>query len=119
MSSPKSEQGWQQRAKAKRDNVLSLIPEPWRIQIPSASEQRDVTGDYVWQYLSGREKEITEIDAEGIVKKTTSGAWSAEEVARAFAHRAALAHQLVGIVSRLPFSARLMYIGQLPARDIL
>ena len=95
MSAAASEQSWQDKAKAKRDAVNGLIPEPWRIEVPSPKDQRDVTGDYIRQFLSPREIEITETDAVGIVAHTTTGEWTAEEVAGAFAHRAALAHQLV------------------------
>lgn len=87
---------WQQRAKQKRDSVNALIPKEHLLpKIPSVQEQRDVTGEYVWQFLSQREIEITETDAVGIVKQTSSGAWTAVEVAKAFCHRAAIAHQLV------------------------
>ena len=88
---------WRDKATAKRDSVNTLIPEPWRLKspIPTAEEQRDVTGKYVWQYLSDREIEITEANAVAIVKHTTSGQWKAEEVVKAFCHRASLAHQLV------------------------
>lgn len=88
---------WQTLAKQKRDSVNALIPEQWllKLPIPSAQEQRDVTGKYIQQYLTPREVEITETDAVGIVKKTTSGIWKAREVTEAFCHRAALAHQLV------------------------
>lgn len=89
---------WKQVAANKRDSVLALIPAEWRIPPPPpASEQRDVTGKFIQQYLSKQEIEITETDAVGIVKKTSSGAWSAYDVAKAFCHRAAIAHQLVGI----------------------
>ena len=93
---------WQDRAKAKRDKTNSLIPEQWRFpgEIPSAEQQRDVTGEFIWQFLSKREVEITETDAVDIVKHTTSGDWTAEEVIKAFCHRASLAHQLVS----LPFA---------------
>lgn len=87
---------WQQVAKAKREAIAESIPQPWRIDaIPSAAEQRDVTGDYIHQWLSQEEIEITEMDAVDIVEKTSAGIWSAEDVARAFCHRASLAHQLV------------------------
>ncbi|KAI9818939.1 MAG: Acetamidase [Pycnora praestabilis] len=89
-------EGWQVHAKAKRDSVNSLVPEKWRLaHVPTAAEQRDVTGDYICQFLSANEVKITETDAVGIVEKTTAGEWSAFEVAEAFCHRAALAHQLV------------------------
>jgi amidase len=88
---------WEAIAKQKRDAVNSLIPKAWLLPtpIPPASEQRDVTGKYIQQFLSSREIEITETDAVGIVKQTTSGNWKAREVAEAFCHRAALAHQMV------------------------
>jgi amidase len=88
---------WAVLAKEKRDSVNALIPKSWLLPspLPPTSEQRDVTGKYIQQYLSPREIEITETDAVGIVKKTTSAEWKAREVAEAFCHRAALAHQMV------------------------
>lgn len=87
---------WKALGEAKRDSVNALIPKSWVLTspIPPATEQRDVTGKYIQQYLSPREIEITETDAVGIVKNTTSGTWKSREVAEAFCHRAALAHQL-------------------------
>jgi amidase len=88
---------WKLLAKEKRDSVNALIPKSWLLTspLPSAVEQRDVTGNYIQQFLSQREIEITETDAAGIVKNTTSGTWKAREVTEAFCHRAALAHQMV------------------------
>lgn len=88
---------WQSLGKKKRDYVNSLIPKAWLLPhaVPSSEEQRDVTGKYIQQFLSTKEVEITETDAVGIVKNTTTGTWSASEVTEAFCHRAALAHQLV------------------------
>lgn len=91
-----SSDDWKKIAADKRDSVLALIPEEWRIPSPpSAAEQRDVTGKYIRQYLNEEEIEITETDAVGIVKNTTSGKWSCMSVTKAFCHRAAIAHQLV------------------------
>lgn len=88
---------WQQKAEAKRQATLDAIPEKWKLPapIPPATELRDVTGPYIQQYLTSREIEITETDAVGITEHTTTGKWSAVEVAEAFCHRAALAHQMV------------------------
>jgi hypothetical protein len=88
---------WQDTAKAKRDEVLNLIPFEWRLPttIPTAEQVRDPSAGYIQQFLSRREIEITETDAVDIVKQTSSGNWTAEEVVKAFAHRASLAHQIV------------------------
>lgn len=97
-------QDWQKAAKDKADHVLSLIPQEWRLpSIPSASEQPDVTGAYIQQFLDKKEIEITETDAVGVVEKTTSGQWTAVEVAKAFCHRAAIAHQLVNCLHEIFF----------------
>lgn len=94
---------WELSAERKRNAINSLIPEAWRLPtpLPSVLEQKDFTGKYIQKYLSDEEIEITETDAVGIVKNTTSGVWKAKAVAEAFCHRAALAHQLVSRVSRL------------------
>ncbi|EMC99608.1 hypothetical protein BAUCODRAFT_21378 [Baudoinia panamericana UAMH 10762] len=97
---------WKQKGKEKADSVLALIPKEWRLdKIPSVEEQRDVTGPYIQQFLSEEEIAITETDAVGIVKQTTAGAWSAVDVAKAFCHRAALAHQLVNCLHEIFFDA--------------
>ena len=88
---------WQDKAAAKRQAVLDLIPVAWRLPqpLPTSKAQKDVTGAYVQQYLSSREVELTEADAVQIVANTTAGTWTATEVVTAFCHRAAIAHQLV------------------------
>lgn len=88
---------WKEDADKKRESVNALIPPAWRLTtpLPSVGEQRDFTGKYIQQFLSPREIEITETDACGIVVRTSSGQWKAREVAEAFCHRAALAHQMV------------------------
>ena len=92
-----SREPWEEKANAKRESILSAIPQPWRITdpIPSAAELKDAT-KLPHQYLTEQEITITESDAESIVQKTSTGQWKAEDVARAFAHRASIAHQVVG-----------------------
>ncbi|CAK4033457.1 hypothetical protein BAUCODRAFT_21378 [Lecanosticta acicola] len=95
---------WRTIGRDKAESVLNLIPKEWRLEaIPSAEEQRDITGGYIQQYLDKREVEITETDAVGIVKNTTSGIWTAVEVAKAFCHRAAIAHQLLNCLHEIFF----------------
>lgn len=89
-------QNWQTQAKAKRDSINNSIPPEWRLtSIPSAKEQRDVTGNFICNTLSQEEIEITEADAAEILNYTCTGRWKAETVVKAFSHRASIAHQLV------------------------
>ncbi|CEO60746.1 hypothetical protein PMG11_05301 [Penicillium brasilianum] len=98
---------WLAQGEAKRQAILDAIPAKWRLAdpVPPATEVRDVTGSYIQQYLSEREIEITESDAVHIAAQTTTGRWSAVEVAEAFCHRAALAHQLVNCLHEIFFDA--------------
>ncbi|KAG5300065.1 amidase [Histoplasma capsulatum G186AR] len=107
---------WEVTAKAKRDSVLNLIPEKWRIPtpIPSASELRDVTR-YIRKFLSPREIEITELDLVSLAQRTTNGQWTAVEVTEAFCHRAALAHQFVNCLHEIFFDAALEEAKRLDA----
>ncbi|CAK7212074.1 hypothetical protein SBRCBS47491_001346 [Sporothrix bragantina] len=97
--------GWKEKADAKRQAVLDLIPAAWRLPAPppSPKEQPDVTGAYVQQFLSPREIELTEADAPTIVAHTSSGDWTATEVVTAFCHRAAIAHQLTSCLHEIFF----------------
>ncbi|KAF2744850.1 amidase [Sporormia fimetaria CBS 119925] len=98
-------QTWQERAEAKRSSIIALIPPEWRITDPPNDQQLDVTGSYIQQFLSDNEIQITESTAEQILKNTHSGRWTAEEVTRAFCHRAALAHQLTNCLHEIFFDA--------------
>lgn len=113
---------WNKLASDKRDAVNALIPSDWTItNPPSREDQKDVTGTYIHQYLSKEEIEITETDAVGIASKTVAGEWKALAVIKAFAHRAALAHQLVSFTLSLCKHRCLMLstTDQLPPRDLL
>ncbi|KAL3478068.1 amidase signature domain-containing protein [Aspergillus californicus] len=98
---------WKHLAEVKRQSTLDAIRPEWRIQepVPPAEELRDVTGPYIEQFLTPREIEITALDTLGIAKRTTTGEWTAVEVAEAFCHRAALAHQLVNCLHEIFFDA--------------
>ncbi|KAI1986834.1 hypothetical protein LOZ53_004556 [Ophidiomyces ophidiicola] len=99
---------WQTTAQIKRESLLALIPEKWRVRdIPPAEQQRNITGTFMHRYLTAREIEITECDAVGVLERTTTGQWSAVEVTTAFCHRAALAHQFVHCLHEIFFEAAL------------
>ena len=88
---------WRDLAREKREDVDNKIPREWRLSsaIPSAEDQPDITGEYIRRYLDSGEVDITESSAVEVLSNIGSGRWGAEEVARAFCHRAALAHQMV------------------------
>lgn len=99
---------WQSRAKAKREAILASIPAKWHLkEIPSAEEQKDITGAYIQQFLSSEEIAITETDSFGIAEKVATGTWTAVAVTEAFCHRASLAHQLVNCLHETFFDAAL------------
>jgi amidase len=89
---------WKEKAATKREKLLSLIPREWRLPspLPPPADLPNVTGPEIRRYLSTKEIEITETNAIDLVRKTSSGEWRCEGVIRAFCHRAAVAHQMVG-----------------------
>lgn len=64
-----------------------------------------MTGNCITKSLSEKEIEITGTDAVEIVKKASTGEWTAEEVATAFCHRASLAHQFTNCLLETFFDA--------------
>lgn len=87
---------WKALAHRKRQQIHEAIPRSWLLpSIPTPEEQPDVTGGYIDKFLTQKEKEITETDAEQIVARIANGAWAAVDVTKAFCHRAAIASQLV------------------------
>jgi amidase len=105
---------WKEAATQKREAVNALIPSHWRLacSLPSATEQKNITGEYIQNFLSPREIEITETDAYEIVVKTTTGIWKAREVVEAFCHRAALAHQMVSLKNSSHDIVRLLIVNR-------
>ncbi|KAF9885842.1 Acetamidase [Aspergillus nanangensis] len=98
---------WKTKAASKREEVLNLIPSEWRLPLPlpPPSDLPCARGETIRQYLSPTEIKITETDAMGIVEHTSSGKWRCEDVAKAFCHRAALAHQMINCLHEIFFQA--------------
>lgn len=107
---------WKAIAKEKRESLISLIPEEWRMSdVPSPEIQPNVSGEYLHQFLTPREVEITESDAVEIIQNTSAGRWKAKEVTLAFCHRAALAHQLVSCLHEIFFDQAIQDAERLDA----
>lgn len=103
--------GWETLAEAKQASLLELIPTQWRLnpsQVPPITSLRDVT-DFVCRFLHPHEVEITNSSVNTILENIRSSEWSSLDVTRAFCHRAALAHQLVGI-QLTPYDALLLIL---------
>lgn len=98
---------WQSTTQRKREALDALLPADFRLDyFPSPEEQPDVT-QYIQQFLSAKELDITENHSAGaLVDKLASGALTATDVTRAFCHRATIAHQLV-----IPRSPRREYMS--------
>ncbi|RPA89913.1 amidase signature enzyme [Choiromyces venosus 120613-1] len=77
----------------KKAETNAKLPQEWLIPEPPA-ELRDVT-EYARQFSSPVEIAVTESTAHELVGKLAYGKCSSLEVARAFCHRAAVAHQLI------------------------
>ncbi|KAL8943832.1 MAG: hypothetical protein Q9216_000825 [Gyalolechia sp. 2 TL-2023] len=72
-------QDWQALGKAKLASINESLPKIWRVNsLPGNEERRDVTGDYIRQFLSKDEIELTEASAATIIERTSSGQWTAE-----------------------------------------
>ncbi|KAI8931479.1 hypothetical protein NX059_011147 [Plenodomus lindquistii] len=106
---------WETTAKAKREAILAAIPPEWRLKsVPTVDEQVDVT-EYIKQFLSTQEVEITQSPANELATQIASGTWSAEIVTQSFCHAAALAHQLLSCLHEIFFDAAIAQAKELDA----
>ncbi|KAJ9636581.1 hypothetical protein H2204_005181 [Knufia peltigerae] len=106
---------WESRAAAKRASVLSAIPSQWRIpkeQISTPTECPNVM-EIPRHYLSPEELTITETPPMDTLVHIHAGIWTAEEVMRAYCHRAAIAHQLVNCLTDAFFDTAISAAMQL------
>lgn len=89
---------WQEISASKRKEISDSIPSEWLIPahlLPADSQDDVTTFPSQSGWFTAEELDITGSSASQILEKTTTGAWTAEAVARAFCKRAAAAHQLV------------------------
>lgn len=97
-------QTYQERAAEKRANQLALIPPEWRLSpVPSAETHPDALA-YIRRILTPAELALTEeTDITVLLRKLSSAELSSLELTRAFAKRAALAHQLTTCCTEIFF----------------
>ena len=90
---------WKSKAEAKRKAIRAAIPKEWIIEgLTPESTERAL--DFPFEkYLSAEAIEITALSVVELLKRIAKGQYTAVSVARAFAHRAAIAQQLVNCCS--------------------
>lgn len=96
------EQSWEAKAKAKVAETKSKIPNEWRLNqssLDKAKQIKKLCGPFIESFLSDDELSITRNDSTLLVEKVKTGEYTALQVAQAFCKTAAVAHQIVSIIS--------------------
>ena len=86
---------WKAKAAAKRQGIRNAIPKEWVIDGISPETVPRAMDFPFDKHLSPGEMEITSLSVSELLSRLAKGQYKAVDVARAFAHRAAIAHQLV------------------------
>ena len=90
---------WSELAAAKRAQLSNSIPQEWVLRnLPPKETLTVIDFPEKSGLLTEREIEITRSEVSALLDKLTKGVWSAVEVTTAFAKRAVIAHQLVGLL---------------------
>jgi len=93
---------WEDTGKEARKRLLDSIPPEWRLpedKLPPADQANVLDFPSKSGLFTEHELSITTSAATHIVQAIASGEWKAIDVTRAFCKRAAVAHQLVCLVS--------------------
>lgn len=96
---------WEGRASAKKGSVAAAIPVEWRLKgsFLECSDVRNIPSTH----LSEHEKMITELPPMDVLTNIHASVWSAEDVTKAYCHRAAISHQLVNCLTEMMFEQAL------------
>jgi amidase len=90
--------GWKTISSSAQQTLLESIPAKWRINTRSYDNLTDVSGvPITCGILSQKQIDITNLTVTELAKRIRSRKFKATEVLEAFAARAAIAHQLVGV----------------------
>ena len=108
---------WESCVHAKQEDLLASIPVEWRLtNLPTFEQCPNVT-EWHRSLLSEEEVIITETPPLATLANIHASLWSAENVTRAFCHRAALAHQLVNCLTEVLFTEAITTAQQLDHRQ--
>jgi amidase len=103
-------ESWKEKAEKKKASILERIPDRWRLSkadLKRARQQRDLTGPFIQSFLPPEVIKIISLGAADIVAALQNRELTAVQVATAFCHCAAVAHQIV----RLSLSSTLSLSG--------
>lgn len=95
---------WEAKAKAKVAETKSKIPHEWRLNqssLDKAKQIKKLSGPFIESFLNDEELSIIRNDSTLLVEKVKTGEYTALQVAQAFCKTAAVAHQIVNIISHL------------------
>lgn len=93
---------WEAKAKAKVAETKSKIPDEWRLNqssLDKAKQIKKLSGPFIESFLNDEELRIIRNDSTLLVEKVKTGEYTALQVAQAFCKTAAVAHQIVNIIS--------------------
>jgi amidase len=111
-----SESSWQERAAAKVADIVSQIPERWRIAqegLDLAANERQLSGPFIQSFLSQSENKIVNTASPELCKQMASGSISSLEVTEAFCKSAAIAQQIGNCMHEIFFDKALARAAQL------
>lgn len=97
---------WEDEVKIANDRRASELPEKWRIpddKLPQSETESVIDFPTKSGYLTDKEIEITEHNVPTLLTKIANGEYTSVQVATAYCHRAAIAHQLTNCLSCMFF----------------
>lgn len=101
---------WEQKAEAKRAQLLEAIPEKWRdsnLKADMAAKGFKNTCKYLDTIVPAEELAVTKLTLVELKSKIADGSFTALQVAEAYCHRAALAQQILNCCSEIFFDKAL------------
>lgn len=109
MMTSKATPDWQRLALEKHNAILAAMPEEWRLPSATLTDPPTnlLTPSFLQSHLTPVELHITTVSLATLLTHLATGHWTSLAVTTAFAHRAALAHQLTACLSEFPLEQAL------------
>ncbi|EXJ88081.1 hypothetical protein A1O1_05009 [Capronia coronata CBS 617.96] len=95
-------QAWESKAEKARERLARSVPKKWLLEkseLPSPTRLNVMGVPEESGRLTPEEIQITNSDASGLVKRMSTGEWTAEQVTIAYLKRATIGHQLLNMAT--------------------